>query len=143
MKIENIDVKDTIENAKRIFKKDKNISTESREILESLITITTALVDRFSTNSSNSGKPPSSDPNRKKKKRTKKSKNTRGGQNGHVGLTLNPVPNPDEIKNISIDKRKLPRDKSYTSNGYISRQVVRNGHEITSRFYFRLVLMRL
>lgn len=47
-----------------------------------------------------------------------------GGQPGHNGTTLQPVENPDEIINISIDKRTLPKDKDYEADGYVAKQVV-------------------
>jgi len=83
------------------------------------------LLNRFNLNSSNSSKPPSTDKhsNNKKKKRGK-SNNPAGGQKGHKGVNLKPVSDPDEIKNINIDKRTLPKGKKYTVNGYESRQVI-------------------
>ena len=123
MKIENIDIEQTINNAKDSLKTDKTISKSSKVVFELLITLLQLLFNKLNLNSSNSSKPPSSDPNRKKKKR-KKSGKPKGGQSGHKGTTLESVPDPDEIKSLAIDKRSLPRDKNYTSDGYIARQVV-------------------
>ena len=47
-----------------------------------------------------------------------------GGQPGHKGVTLTPVSDPDEIKNLEIDRRTLPKGLEYTSDGYIARQVI-------------------
>ena len=66
------------------------------------ITIISLLVNKLNLNSSNSSKPPSSDVNSKKKKRKKKSDKSPGGQKGHVGTTLKPVEDPDEIENLNI-----------------------------------------
>jgi len=123
MKIEDIDVNETIEKAKASIKNDKNISPTTKIIFALLITLVTILINRLNLNSSNSSKPPSSDENKEKKNRGKSNK-PRGGQKGHKGVTLEPVSNPDEIKTLAIDKRKLPRNKECKPNGYIARQVV-------------------
>jgi transposase len=47
------------------------------------------------------------DPNREKSSKAKK-KRKPGGQPGHEGNTLQPVDNPDEIKEIKIDRKTLP-----------------------------------
>ena len=57
-------------------------------------------------------------------KNRKKSGKPRGGQKGHEGITLEPVDNPDEVENIAIDKRTLPRGRTYHPNGYKARQVI-------------------
>lgn len=123
MKLENIDVKETIEKAKASIKNDKNISSTTKTVFELLVVLITILVNRLNLNSSNSSKPPSTDKDKKKKKR-KKSNNKPGGQKGHQGSTLEPVSDPDEIEDIKIDKRRLPKGKNYKPDGYESRQVV-------------------
>jgi transposase len=72
-------------------------------------------------NSKNSNLPPAMDPNREK---TSKAKNKRkpGGQLGHEGNTLQLVDNPDEIKELKIDRKTLPPGK-WKSAGYEKRQV--------------------
>ena len=86
MKLENIDVKETIEKAKASIKNDKNISSTTKTVFELLVVLITILVNRLNLNSSNSSKPPSTDKDKKKKKR-KKSNNKPGGQKGHQGST--------------------------------------------------------
>ena len=123
MRFDSIDVTKAIDSAKEALVKDKTISSGTKATIELLITIISLLLGRLKLNSTNSSKPPSSDTNKDKKPR-KKTNNSRGGQKGHDGVTLNPVKNPDKIKNLSVDKRKLPRGKNYKNNGYLSRQVI-------------------
>jgi len=123
MKIENIDVKETLEKAKASLQEDKNISSTTKDTFETLIEVVNLLMNRLNLNSSNSSKPPSTDTDKKNKKR-KKSNNPRGGQKGHEGVTLEPVDDPDKIEDIAIDKRTLPREKSYRPDGYKARQVI-------------------
>lgn len=123
MKIESVDANKIIEKAQALVEHDQNLSPSIKDIIESLISLTKTLIDKLKLNSSNSSKPPSSDPNRKKKK-TKKSNKSRGGQIGHQGTSLVPVSDPDEIETLTIDRRRLPRDKEYQQGDYISRQVV-------------------
>lgn len=123
MKLENIDVQATLEKAKGLLKKEKKISPALKSIIEILFLIIVLLVNKFNLNSKNSSKPPSFDPNRDKKGKKNACGKKPGGQNGHVGKNLHPVENPDEIKNIVLDKRKLPKGK-YQDVGYQARQVI-------------------
>lgn len=122
MKIENIDISDSISNVKTLLNKDKKISPSLKAAIEVLILLITILVSRLSLNSSNSSKSPSSDPNRKRKKK-KNSENKRGGQNGHRGYKLKKVANPDKIKTIKINRKSLPKGK-YIKVGYETRQII-------------------
>jgi len=123
MKFENIDVHETIEKVRAALRKEKNMATSTKDLCEVLITLSIALVNRLGLNSRNSSKPPSSDRgNGKGDLNNKKKKNKKGGQNGHKGKTLDPVDNPDEIKDLKIDKRTLPKGGVYTANGYVMRQ---------------------
>lgn len=121
MKIEAIDIQTTIENAKAIIREDKQLSASTRSIVEILIVVITLLTNRLNLDSTNSSKPPSSDPNRKKRTRAKSDKKA-GGQKGHVGTTLKKIDNPDKIKKIKVDRRKLPR-ANYHHVGFEKRQV--------------------
>ncbi len=68
MKIDNVDVGKTIDNAKKLLKEEQNISPALKAIFELILILMQAMLIRFSLNSKNSGKPPSADPNRKKEK---------------------------------------------------------------------------
>lgn len=121
MKIENIDIQATIEKTHALVRDDEQLSAATKSMFEILILIITLLANRLNLNSTNSSKPPSSDPNRKKPVR-KKSGNKAGGQNGHVGTTLKKIDNPDRVKEIKIDRRKLPAGQ-YRQVGFEARQV--------------------
>jgi len=123
MKLDQVSVTDAMNNAKAALAEDKTIATATKLTMELLITITDALISRLHLNSSNSSKPPSTDPNRKKKTRNKSNK-PKGGQNGHNGTTLKPIEDPDEIVELTIDKKQLPVNNNYIQDGYIARQVV-------------------
>jgi transposase len=121
MKIENIDIEATIEKARRLVNEDKNLSAATQSMFEIMILIITLLANRLNLNSTNSSKPPSSDPNWEKKPKSKTDKKP-GGQKGHVGTTLKKVDDPDKIKEIKVDRKKLPAGR-YRQVGFESRQV--------------------
>lgn len=124
MKSENIDIQKAVDSAKEALVEDKTISSATKAIIELLIMIISLLMNKLNLNSSNSSKPPSTDNSAMKKKRKKKTKKKPGGQKGHIGTTLKQVEDPDEIKDLTIDKRTLPRNKTYEPDGYIARQIV-------------------
>jgi len=95
MKIDNIDIQQTIDRAKSALAEDKNISSSIKTIVNLLITIIFLLANRLNLNSSNSSKPPSTNANGLKKKRKKKTDKKPGGQKGHIGTTLEQVKDPD------------------------------------------------
>ena len=121
MKIENIDIQATIEKAQAIIGDDKQMSAGTKSIVEILILVITLLANRLNLNSTNSSKPPSADPNRKKKPKAKSGRK-KGGQNGHAGITLKKIDDPDRIEPINIDRRSLPAGR-YHEVGYEARQV--------------------
>ena len=90
MKIEKIDISETIDNAKKLIAEEKNISPALKAMFEMLLLLVSILAGRLSLDSSNSSKPPSSDPNRKKLEK-KTSDKKQGGQLGRVGKNLEPV----------------------------------------------------
>ena len=121
MKIESIDIQATIEKAQSLVREDTQLSAATKSMFEILILVITLLANRLNLNSANSSKPPSSDPNRIKPTRKRTGKKP-GGQNGHVGTTLQKVDNPDRVKEIKVDRRTLPAGH-YRQDGFEARQV--------------------
>lgn len=120
MTVESIDITKTIKAARAAM---KGASPELRGAIELLITVITILVNRFNLNSGNSSKPPSTDRDKPKKKSRSKSKRKTGGQKGHVGTRLEPVDEPDEVVNLSIDRRTIPIG-NYRTVSPVKRQVI-------------------
>ena len=123
MKINNINVEETIEKAKNLLAKERSISPALRSVFEVLLLLVTILLQRKGLNSHNSSKPPSDDKNRKRGSKKKKSTRKPGGQKGRQGVQLKPISNPDKIEVIKVDKRTLPRD-DYKEVGFDKRQVI-------------------
>ena len=121
--IKKVNVGETLNKARELLQNEKNISPVFKTTIELILTLMQIMLERLSSNSKNSSKPPSSDPNKKKKDRNKSNK-PKGGQLGHNGTTLKQVENPDQIVDLSIDRTTLPTNNSYKENGYIARQVV-------------------
>ena len=121
MTINNIDVEATIERVKTQIAEEENLSPALKSSLEVMLLLVTLLANRFGLNSKNSSKPPSTDPNRKKEP---KSKNNRkpGGQKGRNGATLKQVADPDQIKDLPVDRGTLPPG-NYRDVGFEVRQV--------------------
>ncbi len=67
MKIENIDVNKSLEQARELLVKEENVSAAFKAVMEVLFVVITLLINRLGLNSKNSSKPPSTDPNRDKK----------------------------------------------------------------------------
>ncbi len=124
MKIEDIDVDTAINATKELLKKERGLSPALRSALEVLLVLVSLLLNRITLNSKNSSKPPSTDPNRKKSKNRGGSNNKPGGQKNHQGTTLSPVEDPDEVTELSIDRRTLPKDSQYREITHESRQVI-------------------
>ena len=125
MKIENINIDDTIRQVKDRLEEDATLSPGFKASVELLLLVVTLLVNRLGINSSNSSKPPSADPFRKKKSKDKKNKNgaKQGGQKDHKGRTLKPLPDPDIITPIPVDRDKLPPGQ-YHEVDCVVRQVI-------------------
>ena len=123
MTVEGIDVNETVKKARAALKEEDQLSASTKDLFESLITVVVCLTNRLGLNSRNSSNPPSTDPDKKGKgDGKKKSKKNKGGQNGHEGRTLDPVDDPDKIVDLQIDKRTLPKDRTFTPDGYMIRQ---------------------
>ena len=121
MKIEGIDVEKTIATAKDELSKSKGVPDSFKHVFSVVLMLLEILLIRICLNSATSSKPPSSDPNRKKERKSSGKK--RGGQKGHKFKTLEPVEDPDEIKNLKLDRRTLPKGH-YKEVGYIPRQLL-------------------
>ncbi len=123
MKIENANIDEIILKATEALKQEKNISPSFIAIFEVVLFTMKLMCDRLLLNSSNSSIPPSRDPNRPRKQRTVLGKKRKqGGQEGHVGSTLQKVETPDIIEDLFIDKTTLPKGH-YKKVGYEARQV--------------------
>lgn len=123
MTIGKINVEKAIAKANDLLAKEKNISPALRSAFEVLLLLMSLLLQRKGLNSRNSSKPPSDDKNRKRGSTKPKSNRKPGGQNGRKGIQLKQVANPDKIKKLKLDKRKLPND-TYKEIGYDKRQVI-------------------
>ena len=128
MKIESIDVAETIKITKALIETEASLSLDLKEALDQLLYLTKLMFDRLTLDSSNSSIPPSSDPNRKKDSKendeNESDRNNPGGQLGHPGKTLDFFENPDHVIDIPIDDALLQDGHVYKSCGYMRRQVV-------------------
>ena len=125
MKIENIDVEAAINTVQDLLKTDKqSFAGTTKAALDVLLLLVSVLINQKTLNSKNSSKPPSADPNRKKSSKQGKSNRKPGGQKGHKGTTLTQVDDPDEVTELSIDRRTLPKGPTYEVAGCEVRQVI-------------------
>ena len=108
MKLENINVTETIAQAREMLKDSKKVPTEFVALFSILLTVLEILLARLNKNSKNSSIPPSQDPNRTKISQADKTKRKAGGQLGRIGKNLIPVEDPDEIIEVPVDRTKLP-----------------------------------
>ena len=121
MKIENLEVEQTLEKVKKQIEEEKNLSPALCASLELLLTLVTLLFNRLGLNSRNSSNPPSSDPNRKKKRNN--GNNNPGAQKGHTGNHLELVDDPDHVESLKVDRATLPTDGTFRCIGMERRQV--------------------
>jgi transposase len=124
MNIENINVTETIAQARKMLKDNKKVPAEFAVLFSLLLTVLEVLLERLNKNSKNSSIPPSQDPNREKTPKSGETKKKPGGQPGRLGKNLKPVENPDEVINVPVDKKTLPQGHTYTKVGVAKRQVV-------------------
>ena len=117
------EIKETLAKIKQQLDDEPELSPALRSTIEMLILIVTLLAGRLGLNSGNSSKPPSTDPHRKRKEK-KPGQKKAGGQVGHAGSTLKKVAEPDVVVDIEIDRRRLPRGRTYQITGFESRQVI-------------------
>lgn len=124
MKIEDIDVDSAINSVEELLKQERDLSPALRSALEVLLILVALLFNRMTLNSKNSSKPPSTDPNRKKFSKKSKSNRKPGGQKGHNGITLAQVDDPDDVAELKVDRRSLPKGSGYQEVGHEIRQVI-------------------
>jgi len=128
VKIETIDVAETIKTTKALIEAEADLSPDLKEALDQLLYVTKLMIDRLTLNSSNSSISPASDPNRQKNNKendqSESTSNNPGGQFGHPGKTLDLFENPDHVINISVDHALMQDGQVYKSCGYMRRQVV-------------------
>jgi transposase len=97
------------ENIRAVYRQGAEAVVKAfQELSEMVVTLTTRvteLEDQLSKNSSNSGKPPSSDGYEKPapKSRRKRSGKKSGGQAGHSGHTLEMVAKPDKVEAYPVN----------------------------------------
>ena len=128
MKIEKIDVTETIKITQALIAAETDLSVDLKNALDQLLHVTQLMIDRLTLNSSNSSIPPASDPNRKKndsaKNNDESSNNKPGGQPGHPGKTLALFENPDRVIDIPVDHSLMQNGQVYKDAGYLRHQVV-------------------
>ncbi|MFN2332010.1 MAG: DUF6444 domain-containing protein, partial [Halomonas sp.] len=122
MTISDINVDEALERVRQQLKEDRTVSPSLRAAIDVLMLLVKLMADRLATSSRNSSKPPSQDPNRQRRSRAK-SERRPGGQPGHEGKTLEPVADPDEVVSLRVDRRRLPKGRTYHSVGIETRQV--------------------
>jgi len=113
--VDQIDVEATIKKVQQLLAEEAHLSSALRAALEVLIMLVQLLANRLSLNSRNSSKPPSTDRFNKNDKADKDDGNQKpgknnkpGGQPGRIGITLQKVDDPDEIKLLALDRTTLP-----------------------------------
>jgi len=122
VKLDNIDIDETLIDVERLLKEDKQLSPALRSVITVLVMVVKLLSNRVGLNSHNSSKPPSTDNNKKKPKDPNQTGKKSGGQKGRAGVTLKQTEAPDAVTSISIDRRSLPRGE-YEEGGFEKRQV--------------------
>ena len=130
MDVDGIKVEELLKSSSEMLSSDElsSLPPDMRGNLSDLIRVVEVLSARLQMSSRNSNLPPSKDmsfhsPRKVTKPNLAVSSSRRpGGQKGHSGSTLLQVKNPDEIKELSIDRRTLPIGR-YHIAGYESRQV--------------------
>lgn len=121
MELKDINIDETLKEAKVLLEQEKNFSPAMKVMMNILILVVQLFANRVGLNSCNSSNTPSTDPNRPKKP-AKSSNNKPGVQKGHIAQTLEKVDTPDETLFINIDRKTLPQG-DYKDAGFETRQV--------------------
>ena len=130
MKINGIDVEQTLESVQKSLQEDPGVPQSFRVVVEMLLLLVKALINQVTLGSRNSSIPPSQDPNRRKKSQRDADSNGEddakrrpGGQKGRIGTTLRPVAEPDDVVELRLDPDTLPSGRTYREDGFEARQV--------------------
>ena len=127
MTFKKINVTQALDNARDLLSREEGLSPAFRAAIELILTLVTLMAAEIAPGKSKvGGTPPSQDPYRSrggKNKNKDKSKKGRkgGGQPGRLGVTLEPVSDPDEVEVIEIDS--CERSQDWQFSGYEVRQV--------------------
>jgi len=124
MKVENINIEETVARAKAMLKDNKTMAPEIAALVAVLLLIVEIFLTRLKKNSKNSSIPPSQDPNREKTPKTDGTTRKPGGQKGRIGKQLKLVENPDEVVPVLVDRKTLPSGHVYETVGVSRRQVI-------------------
>ena len=123
MKLRDINISSTLAEAKQAIRESKNLDSGTKSLISLLILIIELISPRLvKPTSKNSNLPPNQDPYRSKKPKSKSGKKP-GGQVGHLGTNLKLEENPDEVIDLKIDRRTLPKGKQYKQGESKRRQV--------------------
>lgn len=124
MKLDSINIEDTIAQARKMLGSEKGLSTQFKVLISLILSILELLAPKLiKANSKNSSLPPSQDPNREKTPAEKTGRKP-GGQLGRVMKKLEQFDEPDEIIPVTVDRTKLPKGRTYKVSRMIKRQVV-------------------
>jgi transposase len=125
MTLDGISVQEAIDLAKKVVD-EIEASDEQRLALETLIVLASIMKDRIGLNSTNSGKPPSTDETKGEEEKPDKPRSSgkpAGGQKDHKGTQLEFVDDPDEIIELKVDESEI-QSGNYTQCDYVRRQVI-------------------
>ena len=111
-------IQKTIDLCREEMAKCDALSPALRQTTELILQLLMYLLVK--TTPKNSSMPPSRDPNFRAKER-QKSRRPPGGQEGHKGVTLQPVEKPDQVIPIEMKPEDVP--PGYRNVGYEARQV--------------------
>ena len=124
MTVNSINIEEAIASIQQQMRDEADLSPAMARSIDILILVIQLLIEKLSLNSGNSSIPPSKKPKKLKHPARKSSGNAPGGQSGHHGKTLQQVAYPDEVVEIEIDKRTLPRRDDLVRSSPEKRQVI-------------------
>ena len=108
MNLSGINITEVVERTKAQLQNDADASPALKASIELILLAVVLLAQRLGLNSQNSSIPPSKDSHRKQSS-SKSSGKKAGGQIGRKGVTLAPVDEPDEVKELYVTQASLPQ----------------------------------